>query len=737
MLVNPSINIAIGNYGKSCNDSFHKHFLEREKDLKNYASFYNLEQEDNSLKYFSENEIKDSITLNVEENPDDHFSADDTQFFLKNFVNSIYNNQINLLDQLNTQVNFKIVNVNIIFSSFENLNAELAGNLIKNIKELSDEGMISHVVIKAFIILSKNGDLLNKQEEIVTYTNLEKLKVIQKDNNSIFSNIIFIDDKNTSAVFLDINPTSIGFVLNEFITYLMTNHYNMLGNLMDSEFISIGIGMLYFDEIYFQKFFRSKIIDAKIVQEQLDPAEHLITTSHYKNIRDQYFNPVVVNKGTVDISSLINACKNLELHENCTLKSYKFLLSHLTGDFKAVPLKEPLLHIDKISIYDTLYQLIKNSFPGLDGVDILEHKKLLDEIDTINTKLRDHKNENEEGLLNDIIAEIENNLTEKKIIETTQKLQIKTTLNEFKRKDQPTLKRQIDTHNVASIEELQKRRVDLTTGFNKKFFFIKWFIQGDHNRKLAAIDDDIIRVESVRKDTQQAFENLSSSVQDLYIVIEELELKYKNLNKAIEGIFKLQKTYNSEYENSELFDYLFINHVIDKGILNNYFKNHTAALLTNLKDTIGQLISAQPFSRTKYGSYLTDRINETIDEIIDFKMVHYLLNKYDDLNLLKKANPQKNVTNLVKISVPFFNADNAFITNNSHRLILHKDHNHIDTHNLKENLKQVFAVVPQQIRTLNPNKFSLVKIDVIPDFTSLVKYNMGKKRYEKEKLKTT
>src|SRR5690606_678601 len=111
MLVNPSINIAIGDYGKSCNNSFHKHFWEREKDLKNYASFYNLEQEENSLKYSSvhENGIKDSIPLNVEESPDGQFSSEDSQFFLKGFINSIYNNQINLLDQLNTQVNFKIV----------------------------------------------------------------------------------------------------------------------------------------------------------------------------------------------------------------------------------------------------------------------------------------------------------------------------------------------------------------------------------------------------------------------------------------------------------------------------------------------------------------------------------------------------------------------------------------------------------------------------------------------------
>ena len=730
MLVNPSINIAIGDYGKSCNNSFHQHFWEREKDLKNYASFYNLEQDENTLKYSSvnENEIKGDIPLYVEENADNQFSSDDLQFFLKGFINSVYNNQINLLDQLNTQVNFKIVNINIILSSFEDLNAELAGNLIKNIKELCDEGMISHIVVKVFVILSKDGKLLNKQEEITVYNNLEKLKIIQEDNYSIFSNIIFIDDKNTSAVFLDINPTSIGFVLNEFITYLMTNHYNMLGNLMNSELLGIGIGMLYFDDIYFQNFFRSKIIDAKIVQEQLDPAEHLITTSHYTNIRDQYFNPIVNGKGTVDITSLINACKNYELHDNCTLESYKFLLSHLTGDFKAVPLKEPLLHKEKISIYDTLYQLIKNSFPGIEGVEISDHKKLLDDIDNLKSQIEKHKEENEEGLLNEIIANMEKELFDKRAKAKAQKLQIDKTLQEFKRKDQTTLKTIINRPHEENIKILQDKRVELTTAFNKKLFFIKWFHQASHNKELAEIQRDIMKAESSREDTQKAFEDFSVNVQDLYIVIDKLELKYKNLKDAIRSIFELQRTYNSQYENSRLFDYLFIKHVIDKKLLLNYFNKHSGDLLLELEDSVDQLTTIKPFSQSEYETYLRKRIDAAIAGIIDFKMVHYLLNNYDELYLLKKAEPQQDISSLVKISIPFFNAENAFNTNNTHRLILHKDHNDIDTQNLRENLRLVFPVVPQQIRTLNPNKFSLVKIDVLSGLTSLVKYNMGKRR---------
>jgi hypothetical protein len=733
MLVNPSINIAIGNYGKNCIDSFHKHFMEREKDLKNYASFYNLEQEDNTLKYFSvhQNELKDNITLNNEQNIDNQYSSDDIQFFFKDFVNSIYNNQINLLEQLNTQVNFEIVNVNIILSSFENLNAELAENLIKSIKELCDEGMISHILVKTFVLLSKDGKLLKPQEEIFTYKNLEKLKVIQKDNNSIFRNIIFIDDKNTSAVYLNINTASIVFVLNEFITYFMTNHYNMLGNLMNSEYLSIGLGMLYFDDIFFKKSFRSKIIDAKIVREQLDPAEHLIITSHYSKIRDEFFMPVVNKTAFGDINTLANACKNLELHENCTLKSYKFLLSHLTGDFKAVPLKDPLPHSKKISINDALYQLIQNTFPALNGVDIMEYKELLDEIDSLKVQIENHKKENEDGLLNDKIAEIEKKLTEKKNIATEQKLQIKNTLQEFKRKDQPAIRKQIESYNLARIKELQKKRADLLTAFNNRFLLLRLFTRAAHNRETALIEREIVQIQTIQEDTQQTFEKFDTTVQQLYKVINNLEEKYKNLKSAINFILDLQKKYNEEFNRCKLFNYLFNRHVIDEKILKVYFENNKLSLLSNIKDTIVH-INTTSFSSSKFENYFKEKIDKSINEIIDFKMVNYLLNKYDALNLLKKAEPQKDISSLIKISVPFFNADNAFINNNSHQLILHKDHNDIDTRNLKDKLSQIFNVVPQQIRTLNPNKFSLVKIDIIPDFTSLVKYNMAKKRYDGE-----
>ena len=204
MQVNPSINISIGAYGKDCNNSFHKHFTEREKSLQNYASFYAFEIEEYFIKHYSiEKEgFQKSLEIGVEESKKNQLSSENGQYFFQSFINEVYNHQINLLSELNTDVNFKIINVNLILGSFEEDNAVLVENLIKNIHQFCDEGMISNIVVKAFVILSKDGKLLKPQEEVSAYRNLEELKSIQLKHNSIFSNIIFIDDKNTSAVYL-------------------------------------------------------------------------------------------------------------------------------------------------------------------------------------------------------------------------------------------------------------------------------------------------------------------------------------------------------------------------------------------------------------------------------------------------------------------------------------------------------------------------------------------------------
>jgi len=255
-VVNPAINIAIGNYGKEYITSFYNYFIENEPYFKDYSAFYLCGINTEGV-FFSKLDDKDNQhIIALEENIDrralfELLNLEDCQFFFKNSISNAYTDLVNLINLLDTQINFKIININLIISSFEDNVSFLFNELVKQIEYLNNVGIISNVSVKTFVVLSKKQDLLNDSELIITHQNLEEIKTVQNNYDTVFHNTIFIDNLNTEAIFLKLNNNSIGFVLNEFITYLMTNHYKMIGNLPDSKYISLGLGTLFFDKKYF------------------------------------------------------------------------------------------------------------------------------------------------------------------------------------------------------------------------------------------------------------------------------------------------------------------------------------------------------------------------------------------------------------------------------------------------------------------------------------------------------
>ena len=291
-VINPSINISIGNYGKEYITSFHSYFSENEPEFNEYASFYKCGISSDAIyfNFLKEECIKKDLNLDDKFNRRDLFgrlSEEDNIFFLKNSVSNAYTDLVNLINQLGININFGIVNINIITSSFEDNITIILYRLIEQISELSSSGTTKNISVKVFTVISKNKALLNNAEQIITYQNLEETKVIQSKFSSILHNVIFIDNRNTDAVFLNINNDSIGFVLNEFITYLMTNHYQMIGNLFDADFIALGLGTLIFDEKYFSSFFSKKIINQLVVEEQISSPEiETLSTFKYESLRN-------------------------------------------------------------------------------------------------------------------------------------------------------------------------------------------------------------------------------------------------------------------------------------------------------------------------------------------------------------------------------------------------------------------------------------------------------------------
>ncbi len=141
----------------------------------------------------------------------------------------------------------------------------------------------------------------------------------------------------------------------------------------------------------------------------------------------------------------------------------------------------------------------------------------------------------------------------------------------------------------------------------------------------------------------------------------------------------------------------------------------------------------------EFTEHLNSILIDAVDGIIDFNIVNYMNGDYNALNILKTEGIDSIVEDLLNIAKPFFNSVNEYNTNNSHRLMLHNKNieNTINVERLHDDITRCFtATIPQHINTININKFSIIKIDVIDDFTNIVKYNESKKVYE-EKVSDT
>lgn len=803
--INPSINISIGSYGEKYITSFHKYFSENEQKLKDYASFYKYGNTSDTI-YFNalENELE-TCKLKIDDNANrkdllEKLKEEDITFFLKNSVFNAYTDLVNLINQLSFNINFNIVNINIITTSFEDNIAILLNQLLVQIDELCKSGTIKSISVKLFIVISKDKGLLNTNEQLLTYQNLEEIRSIQSNYNSILHNVVFIDNLNTDAIFLNINNESIGFVLNEFITYLMTNQYNMIGNLFEANFISLGLGTLIFDKKFFHLFFKSRIIDKLVKAEQIsDDIEHKFDTAGYSSLRDDIFYPFFNDAKEVDSVLSELERKVFPTQNNYTLLEYQFLLSNLLGKHDDIPVKKPLSNAEKISLDEVVFKVIsgEKSIAKAKDINIPKYKHRLDEEINLNVKVGElRKNEKEKNQLK--IGRLEEKLKTKhteldkvldeestreslekeiaEIIETIDLLKQNVEDNNFNNEELRILEDRLFKVVELNIEEgyiiketvslfeqgkiksgiynakedvneciidLKNKKSELEKERDKSCF--NKFFKPDLMRKIIKLESEISNSYSQLKNVDSSFSNAETNSKPFFDFKKRIEDLYDFLNSSVENIKTLGEKLDSEFEKTNLLNYRFIKHVIDVDILESYFEQSSDSLLINFSSLLYEIqkINSEDIHSThkkeKFTNHLNSILTDCIVGIIDFNIVNYMNGNYDNLNLLKKESVASIIDDLLKTAKPFFNSDNSFDTNNSHRLMLHnKDvDNIVEVDNLHKSMKTCFtATIPQHINTINVNKFSIIKIDVIKDFTNIVKYNESKKVYEEKKSDT-
>ena len=64
-------------------------------------------------------------------------------------------------------------------------------------------------------------------------------------------------------------------------------------------------------------------------------------------------------------------------------------------------------------------------------------------------------------------------------------------------------------------------------------------------------------------------------------------------------------------------------------------------------------------------------------------------------------------------------------------MILHNNFDVEEVTNFSNKLGNLFtAAIPPMINTMNNHKFTIIKVDIINDLSHIVKYNIGKCRYD-------
>jgi len=806
-VINPSINFSIGNNGKEYITSFYNYFMENEPQFKSFSTFYktgldedgiyftrlNNDAKSYNLQYSEDNTRKEILELITNES--------ECQYFIKNSISNSYTDLVNLVNQLGIEISFDIVNVNIILSSFENNVTIVLNELVKHLEDLSNSGAISHINIKVFAVISKSKDLLNSDEQIITFQNIQEIKVIKEKYSSVFQNVVFIDNLNTDTISLEINENSIGFVLNEFITYLMTNHYKMIGNLFGSDYISIGLGTLLFDKFFFNNFFKYKIIKEFIKKEQINDEDNEFETTEYNELRDKVLYPFLRGGANLN-NTLIDITKKINVNtKDFTLLEYKFLISNLLGKHNEVVLKKPYPNIEKVSLYDIVFYTLNeyNSAIGEKSINIIEHKRNLDKEIELKKKLAiitqnskdtpcakikkielqvkeleekfskiDDENIEEIKVLENEILELNNDLKQNltssnfkdkdeacnnKIIEDLkeeiEKLSeinnehtqiIEKTIFDFKEKK---VKNEIENFIKPKIKneiiELEKIKDEVKE--KRKSFFTRIF-KPSLKKRLVNTSKEISDKTSQINNIDDSFDTANTKSLQLFEYIDKLEKFYSLLSNSINTILKNKDNYKERFENTELLDYLFVKNIVDKEILREYYNSNNKRLQSHLSDVLQKLVEISNDNNVDkkeqaFNEFLSNKLLEITSSIIDFNIVKYLNGDYDNLNLLKQEPLDEIIDDLLKISKPFFNADNSFNTNNSHCLMLHNSESSSCVNTLHNLLKNNFtATIPQKIDTENNNKFSIVKIDIIEDFKHIVKYSQSEIVYKKSNVDT-
>ncbi|MEO6683256.1 MAG: hypothetical protein ABIN48_10600 [Ginsengibacter sp.] len=710
MSISPAINIGIGSYGANCIEKLADNFVQREQFFLDYLSFHQLIEIDEMI---ASKTHKKGIF--EPEQLDDQASMDN-DWRLGNFLSGAYNHLINLNRSLNSKVNFGAIHINLFFAAYETGHIDLLCKTILKIDELKEQGTFGEVQVKCYSVLSDGKALSTKAQEESIVETLSKLVDIRRRYN-VLSHIFIFDDKNTCAVSLGIHRDSLPFAMMEIVIVFLQNEYRMTGSLIsENRVFSLGLGMVYFDELFFRAFMKNLILQTKIRLEKIHDGDKMISTIDYREIIDKKIIPYL-NK-ELPFEKLIEAIEKVTAPVNFinTMRCYEFLLLNLLGHHDKIELIEPIDKEELFSIQDIIYQklyeevLTETEIEEKTLLDLKEYKKRVSEHDVL-VKEDDPRAEEMKKLLSEHEESVEKLIQQFSVPKRRKVIVVKSKIRLLEK----------------TAKELESEVKKLKEDFENKNIFGRFFGKGRYKKFKAEIKDKIVASDILlneeRKSIQSKSNELQFQLEQLYKLQDTLSNKIKTLLDGKVDIFELKRKYQKELDAIAFLDYEFLHNIISPHILEEYETNHRDTLQHNLKGVLRTLFEESIRSRISFKKLLDNKISDQVNSIIDFKMNKYLLNEYDEMNLLKSYDFVNDLMLLKQRAFPFFNAIPSY-TPKPHSLKYFNDADKIRTEKLRELLDGNYTGnIPSFIPVQSDNKFALITIEMVENLNDIVKFN--------------
>lgn len=716
-MISPCINIGIGKDGKACVESLASIFHTRETLYPKLMSFYAIQTNEPDNSYYEFNpdylnfspyefnsKVDDSLTL-------DHI-----------LLASAYNDLISILNVLFKDLQYSFININLIYSALEQ-DLSIIESINDIVKSYTEQGIFGTAIVKNYVFLSDGTGIVSTSQGQTISRNLHFLQQ-QKTDNTIVDSIFLLDDKNIDAVFLGYEHSYLSFALYEFFISMMTNEYKLLSNLPNrNNFLSFGLGSVFFDQLYFDLFFDQRIFKALLKQ-------HAISTEDKNsyNLKDL----AKINKATTDLyldpkadlSALLDFVNPQS--DQLNVGSYNYIIELLLGirscvvdDKENFDLRYNLKDLIFTVIYNHILENKEDYISTQQAKDSLveSHFKKYDLAD-LKKGIQDKQDQEEIQEIQDTIAQ--NNQTVK-----SYKEQIDKVFREFKKPSKRKNLKLADsqlTYSINELTELQDKKKVIERTYRKKNCIARFFSKGAHNQEL---DDLEVRMESLQNKVTVNSVNTKSIEAALNSLYDLYDSCLKNHNR-IQSLRNQLNSYGVSLSNSKAhFDYIdhsFIHNILDKEQLRQYFKTHKADLLQGSTISICSVLDQnQEISEIK--NNLIDKLQANRKQIIDFKIDDYMQGHYNNLNLFKVFDYDQDIPKLLARSKCFINVIPTY-TIKSHELFSLYEHGKNRKHVLNKLGSYYNASIPQPISNSNKDRFISIHIENLDSLMDIAKINI-------------